>query len=255
MGLLFFWVVQVEESLQGQRALVTGASGGIGSAIATALAGAGATVVLHHHRNREAAARLAERLGIKAEIVSADLRSPLEVEKLAVRFVHSPLDILINNAGVWKATPLDDTSREVADEIIDANLRSVFWLTRCLAPHLRDGTRIVNVSSVAANTASASGRSLYRATKAAIDALTRNWALELAPRRIRVNAVAPGMIETGMTAEHLSDPATRERLLSQHPLGRFTTAEEVADAVLFLCSERSRHITGQVLNVSGGFVV
>ena len=241
--------------LDGQTALVTGASGGIGRAVATSLSHAGAELVLHCHRNRGGAEQLAKELGGTVKIVSANLRSRTEIDGMVAELKGAPLDILINNAGVWRVTPLGDTSAETVDETIDANLRAVFWVTNCLAPQLRNGARIVNISSVAAKTASASGRSLYRATKAAVDSLTRNWALELAPRGIRVNAVAPGIIETGMTQEHLADPATRQRLLARHPLGRFTTAEEVADAVLFLCGEQSRHITGQILNVSGGFVV
>ena len=240
--------------LANQTALITGASRGIGRAVASKLFAAGATVVLHYHRNHAAADELASTLGI-ARVVQADLRSLSDIESMASELSAIPLDILVNNAGVWQPTPLGSTSAETASEIIDANLRGVFWLTHCLSSHLRPGARIVNISSVAAQTASASGRTLYRATKAAIDSLTRNWALELAPRGIRVNAVAPGMIETDMTEEHLADPATRQRLLARHPLGRFTTADEVADAVLFLCTEPSRHITGQILNVSGGFVV
>ena len=241
-------------ALSGQTAFVTGATGGIGRAVALSLSRAGAGILIHYRSNRHSAEKLAGELGGAPRIFQADLRSPAAVSRLADELRDLPLDILVNNAGVWRPTPLGETDLETVDETIDTNLRSVFWLTSCLGPKLRSNARIVNISSVAAQTASASGRSLYRATKAAIDSLTRNWALELAPRGIRVNAVAPGMIQTGMTAEHLSDLATRQRLLARHPLGRFTTAEEVADAVLFLCTEQSRHITGQVLNVSGGFL-
>jgi len=241
--------------LHGQTALITGASGGIGSAIARALAKAGAGLVLHYRADRSTVERLAGELSAPVRIVQADLRSMSAIQTMVAGLKALPLDIVINNAGVWKPTPLGATTEPDIDEMIELNLRSIFWLMNCLAPQLREGSRIVNISSVAAQTASASGRSLYRATKAAIDSLTRNWALELAPRGIRVNAVAPGMIETGMTAGHLADDATRQHLLARHPLGRFTTADEVADAVLFLCGEQSRHITGQIVNVSGGFVV
>lgn len=240
------------ESLHGQIALVTGASGGIGSAIARSLFSAGAQLILHYGHNREAVEALSHELR-RARLVQADLRSLSQIQSLASAIPE--LDILINNAGVWKPTPLGSAHEDTTNEMIDTNLRAAFWLANCVSPKLRNGARIVNISSVAAQTASASGRSLYRATKAAIDSLTRNWALELAPRGIRVNAVAPGIIETSMTARHLSDEVTRNRLLARHPLGRFTTAEEVADAVLFLCTGHSRHVTGQILNVSGGFVV
>jgi NAD(P)-dependent dehydrogenase (short-subunit alcohol dehydrogenase family) len=113
----------------------------------------------------------------------------------------------------------------------------------------------VNVSSVAGRTGIAGGRSLYGASKAAIDSFTRNWALELAPRKILVNAVAPGYVLSDMTAAHLSDPATLDRAVARHPLGKIGTPEEVADVVAFLCSEDARFITGQSINVSAGFVI
>jgi 3-oxoacyl-[acyl-carrier protein] reductase len=120
---------------------------------------------------------------------------------------------------------------------------------------INGGGRIINISSVAARTGIAGGRSLYGATKAGIDALTRNWAMELAPRRILVNAVAPGYVTTDMTASHLSDPATLDRAIGRHPLGRLGAPEDVADAVAFLCSDSSSFITGQSINVSGGFAI
>jgi NAD(P)-dependent dehydrogenase (short-subunit alcohol dehydrogenase family) len=167
----------------------------------------------------------------------------------------SPLDILINNAGIWKFSPMGSTTAEAIDEIINLNFKSVFWLTQCVLPLLRDGARIVNMSSVAGRIGVPGGRSLYGATKAALDSLTRNWALELAPRRIRVNAVAPGYVLTGMTAERYSDPEVVKRDLARHPLGRLGEPDDVADLVLFLCSRQSRWVTGQSINVSGGFVI
>ena len=113
----------------------------------------------------------------------------------------------------------------------------------------------MNISSVAGRVGKGGGRSLYGATKAAIDALTQNWALELAPRRILVNAVAPGYITTDMTAEHLGDPATLAHAVARHPLGRLGTPDDVADVVAFLCSDDARFITGQSINVSAGFVI
>jgi 3-oxoacyl-[acyl-carrier protein] reductase len=165
------------------------------------------------------------------------------------------LDILVNNAGIWKSTPLGSTSEVVLNEVIHTNLTGMFWLTQAVLPKLNLGARIVNLSSTAGQTATAGGRSLYGATKAGVDALTRNWALELAPRKIRVNAVAPGYIETDMTAAHLGDPDTREHALRRHPLGRLGTAEDVARVVAFLCTEAAAFVTGQSLNVSGGFVI
>jgi len=245
----------METSLSGQVALVTGSSRGIGKAIAINLSQAGAKIILHYHRNRAAAERTAAEIGNNCIISQADFSSTIDIERFAEQLSQTRLDILVNNAGVWRSTPLGSTTLEVANEVLLTNVLGVFWLTQALLPSLRDGARIVNVSSVAGRTASAEGRSLYRASKAAVDAFTRNWALELAPRRIRVNAVAPGMVKTEMTDEYLSNPATRVRLEKRHPLGKLGDVDEVADAVLFLCGNESRFVTGQSLNVSGGFVI
>jgi NAD(P)-dependent dehydrogenase (short-subunit alcohol dehydrogenase family) len=165
------------------------------------------------------------------------------------------LDILVNNAGVWGPTPLGSTPVERLETMLDVNVKAVFWLTQALLPRLRDGARIINVSSLAARIGRAGGRSLYGASKAAVDAFTRNWALELAPRKIRVNAVAPGYIDTDMTAEHFSDPRVLQHAVDRQPFGRLGHADEVAEVVLFLCSPASNWITGESVNVSGGFVV
>jgi len=241
-------------NLQGQIALITGSSRGIGRAIAGRLANAGAGVIIHYRQNRNAAEAAGRETGA-TRIVQADLSSTDEIDRLSSKLRNTPLDILVNNAGVWRLTPLGSTSIETAEEVLRTNMLGVFWLTQALLPLLRDAARIVNISSVAGRTASPEGRSLYRASKAAVDAFTRNWALELAPRRIRVNAIAPGMVETDLTAEHLGNTEIRERLLARHPLGKLGDVDEVADAALFLCSDASRFITGQSINLSGGFVI
>jgi len=242
-------------NLQGKTALVTGGSRGIGRAICLRLAARGADIVLHFHRNRTAAQAVAEAIGRPTRMVTADLGSPSDIERMFAELGDLQFDVLINNAGIWKPTPLGSTSLVAVNETLDINLRGPFWITHCALPHLRDGARIINISSVAGRVGKGSGRSLYGATKAAIDALTQNWALELAPRKILVNAVAPGYISTDMTAQHLSDPATRAHAIARHPLGRLGTAEDVAGVVEFLCSEEAQFITGQSINVSAGFVI
>jgi NAD(P)-dependent dehydrogenase (short-subunit alcohol dehydrogenase family) len=167
---------------------------------------------------------------------------------------NTKLDILINNAGLWGPTPLGSTSLETLETLLDVNVKGVFWLTQAALPHLRDGARIVNISSIAGRIGRAGGRSVYGATKAALDAFTRNWALELAPRKIRVNAVAPGYVETDMTAGYFSDESILKNAVDRQPFGRLARPEEVADVVLFLCSPQSNWITGDSINVSGGFV-
>jgi 3-oxoacyl-[acyl-carrier protein] reductase len=241
--------------LDGTTALITGGGRGIGRSIALRLAAEGADVILHYHRNRAAAVETAAAIGRDVTLVRADLRSLAEIEGMFAELDGRHLDFLINNAGIWKGSPLGTSARETVDEIIDTNLKGPFWVAQCALPLLRDGGRIVNLSSVAGRIGVAGGRSLYGAAKAAIDALTRNWALELAPRRILVNAVAPGYVTTDMTAEHFSNPATLERAMARHPLGRLGTPEDIAGVVAFLCSEDARFMTGQCLNVSGGFVI
>jgi len=241
--------------LQGQTALVTGASRGIGRAIALQLANAGAAVIVHYHKNRAAAESVAGELGGPVRLVQGDLRSPREIDALVKTLADARLDILVNNAALWGGTPLGSTSIETLEAMLDANVKGVFWLTQAVLPLLREGSRIVNISSLAGRIGRAGGRSLYGATKAAVDAFTRNWALELAPRKIRVNAVAPGYIDTDMTAGYFSDPKVLQHAVDRQPFGRLGHADEVADVVLFLCSPASNWITGESLNVSGGFVV
>jgi NAD(P)-dependent dehydrogenase (short-subunit alcohol dehydrogenase family) len=239
----------------GKTALITGGSRGIGRAICHRLAAEGADIVLHYNRNQAAAEEAASSIRREVRLVHADLALPEQIEKMFQELDQLRLDFLINNAGVWKGTPLGSSPAELVNEIIDTNLKGPFWVTQCALPLLKDGGRIINISSVAARTGVAGGRSLYGATKAAIDSLTRNWALELAPRKILVNAVAPGYVATDMTADHFSDPATLDRAVSRHPLGRLCTPEDVADVVAFLCSDSAKFITGQSINVSGGFVI
>lgn len=219
------------------------------------LAAEGVKIVLHYHQHRAAAEEVAAAIGGDVKLVHANLASREEIQGVFQELRHLRLHFLINNAGVWKGTPLGTVTPELIDEIVDTNLKGPFWVTQCALPLLPDGARIVNISSVAGRTGVAGGRSLYGATKAGLDALTRHWALELAPRKILVNAVAPGYVTTDMTADHLSDRRTREHAIERHPLGRLGTPEDVAGVVAFLCSESARFITGQVLNVSGGFVI
>jgi 3-oxoacyl-[acyl-carrier protein] reductase len=242
-------------TFKGKAALVTGGSRGIGRAICLRLAEQGASVVLHYNRNRAAAEEVLASIGREVRLVHADLGSVEEVETMFRKLRGLKLDFLVNNAGIWKSTPLGSSSAEVINEIIDTNLKGPFWVTQCALQLLKNGGRIINISSVAGRTGVAGGRSLYGATKAAIDSLTRNWALELAPRKILVNAVAPGYVTTDMTADHLSNPATLERAMVRHPLGRLGTPDDIADVVVFLCSDAAKFITGQTINVSGGFVI
>ncbi len=190
-------------------ALVTGSSRGIGRAICRALDAEGAQLLVYYHRDRKAANEVSADLRSRASILQADLASADSIAAMIETIDDHSIDILVNNAGIWKPSPLGSSSEKLVDELLDVNLKGVFWITQALLPKLRDGACIVNISSTAGRVGIAGGRGLYGATKAAIDSLTKSWALELAPRKIRVNAVAPGYVETDMTADYLSDPVIR----------------------------------------------
>ncbi|HVW10022.1 MAG TPA: SDR family NAD(P)-dependent oxidoreductase [Bryobacteraceae bacterium] len=243
------------EPLQGKTALVTGGSRGIGRAICQALARDGASIILHYHSNLAAAERTAASIRGEVRLVQADMGSVSQIDAMFADLANTRIDFLINNAGIWRNTPMGGTSAHAVDEMLHTNLRGPFWVTQCALPLLNDGGRIVNLSSVAGRIATPAGRSLYGATKAGIDSLTRNWALELAPRRILVNAIAPGYITTDMTEPFFSDPKNLESAIRRQPMGKIGTPEEVADVVAFLCSEGARFITGQSINISGGSVI
>jgi 3-oxoacyl-[acyl-carrier protein] reductase len=242
-------------SLTGTTALVTGGSRGIGRAICQALAKQGAEILLHYNLNRAAAEEAASSIGPGVRLLRANMSLTEEIEAMFEELGQMPLDFLINNAGIWGGTPIGSTSAAAFDAMVNTNLRGPFWVTQCALPLLKDGARIVNLSSVAGRIGVAGGRSLYGATKAGIDSFTKSWALELAPRRILVNSVAPGYIATEMTDAFFSDPAMLEAAVKRQPMGKIGTPEEVADVVVFLCSEAARFVTGQSINVSGGSVI
>ena len=240
----------------GQVALVTGASRGIGRAIAVALGQVGAYVVINYRGNQEAAESALKELhntGAQGELCRFDVAVETEVDAAVKKIVdgQGKLDILVNNAGVTSDTLLIRTKAQDWDQVIGTNLRGTVLCTKavCRAMIRQRYGRIVNLSSVVGQTGNA-GQSIYAATKAGIVGFTKSVARELASRGITVNAVAPGFIETEMTA-NLS-PQLQEEFLRSIPLGRFGTSEEVAQLVVFLTGPGAAYITGQVMNVNGG---
>ncbi|HEX6176602.1 MAG TPA: 3-oxoacyl-[acyl-carrier-protein] reductase [Candidatus Binatia bacterium] len=240
----------------GQVALVTGGSRGIGRAIAVALGEAGAYVVINYRGNQEAAEATLEELhgrGGQGELCRFDVAVETEVDAAVKKIVdgQGKVDILVNNAGVTSDTLLIRTKAQDWDQVIGTNLKGTVLCTKavCRAMIRQRYGRIVNLSSVVGQTGNA-GQSIYAATKAGILGFTKSVARELAARGITVNAVAPGFIETEMTA-HLS-PQLQEEFLRSIPLGRFGTSEEVAQLVVFLTGPGAAYITGQVMNVNGG---
>lgn len=243
-------------SLSGKTALVTGASRGIGRASALALAKAGAQVLVHYcNSEKEAKAVVAEirKAGGRAEKVGADLRQTEGPHVLASRVratVGSRLDILVANAGISKAASIEDTTIEDFDDLFAVNVRAPFFLVQQLMPVLCKGSSIIFTSSLAAH-ASVELLSAYAATKGAVDTLVKHFATALGPRGIRVNAIAPGVVETDMSSFAKTEIG-REVTLGMQALKRLAQPEDIAPVVAFLASDDARWITGDTVNVDGG---
>lgn len=244
--------------LDGQVALVTGASRGIGAAVACRLAQAGAKVGVNYHASPEAAKGVAKAItdiGGEALLVEGDVSEQASAEGAVKQVVGAwdRIDILVNNAGINRDRLLIRMSAEDWDQVIDVNLRGAFLCTKYVMPHLikqRRG-RVVNISSVVGISGNP-GQANYAAAKAGLIGFTKAVAREVASRNVTVNALAPGYVTTGMV-EDLSEE-TRKMILGRIPMGRFGTAKDVAEAVAFLCSEGAGYITGQVLTIDGGLI-
>lgn len=241
--------------LTGKTALVTGASGGIGGAIAEALHGAGATVALSG--TREAPLRaLADRLGERAHVVTANLgdaESVLALPKAAAEAMGS-IDILVNNAGITRDNLFMRMSDDEWAQVLDVNLTSTFKLSRAVLRGMMKARwgRIVNITSVVGATGNP-GQGNYAAAKAGVVGMSKSLAYEVASRGITVNCVAPGFIETPMTDKLTDDQ--KGKILTQIPAGRMGGAEEIAAAVLYLSSPEASYVTGATLHVNGGMAM
>jgi 3-oxoacyl-[acyl-carrier protein] reductase len=240
----------------GKTALVTGASRGIGRAMALALAKAGACVLVHYARGaKEAEAVVAEirDAGGRAEAVAADLAAPDGAPKLAEqtrRIVGERLDILVANAGVSKAATIEDTTIADFDNLFAVNVRAPFFLVQQLLPILSEGSSIILTSSLAAR-AVVGTIPAYAATKGAVDTLVKHFAAALGPRSIRVNAVVPGVVATDMSNFTKTD-AGRDYVLGLQTFKRLAAPDDIGDVIVFLASHDARWITGQTIHVDGG---
>jgi len=245
--------------LAGKVALVTGASRGIGKAIALELARAGADVAVNFAGNRESAEAVANQireLGRKSVVVQADVADAAAVEAMfsEVEKQLGPVLILVNNAGITRDNLLLRMKEAEWEQVVDTNLKGVFLCTKqALRPMMKARWgRIINITSVSGVVGNP-GQANYSAAKAGVIGLTKTTAREVASRGITVNAVAPGFIETDMTAALGEE--MNQQLAKQIPLGRFGQPEEVAHVVRFLASEDSSYITGQVIHVDGGMAM
>lgn len=243
-------------TLNGKTALVTGASRGIGRASALALAKNGAQVLVHYSTGAaEAQAVVAEirAAGGRAEAVGADLSSaqgPHALAKRVTEIVGARLDILVANAGTSNAASIEETTIEDFDRQFAINVRAPFFLVQQLLPVMREGSSIVLLSSLAAR-AAVGTLAAYAATKGAVDTLVTHFAAALGPRGIRVNAVAPGVVQTDMSNFTRTD-AGRDMTLSMQALKRVAQPDDIGGTVAFLASEEARWITGHTLRVDGG---
>jgi NAD(P)-dependent dehydrogenase (short-subunit alcohol dehydrogenase family) len=246
----------IMSNLSGKTALVTGASRGIGRASALALAQAGAQVLVHYSSNqKEADAVVGEirQAGGKADKVRADLSRADGAHTLAKQvraIIGDRLDILVANAGVSKSATIEDTTVEDFDNLFAVNVRAPFFLVQQLLPVLCEGSNIIFTSSLAAR-ASVGTISAYAATKGAVDTMVKHFAVALGPRGIRVNAVAPGVVETDMS-NFAKTEAGRDFTLSIQALKRVAQADDIAPVVAFLASDDARWITGDTVHVDGG---
>ncbi len=248
----------IAQKLAGKVAIVTGASKGIGAAIARNLADEGAAVVVNYASSKAGADRVVAQIaekGGKAVAVQADIAKQADIQHLfaEAKKAFGKLDVLVNNAGVYEFAPLENVTPEQFHKMFDLNVLGLILATQEAVKHFGpEGGSIINISSVAA-TAAPPTTSVYSGTKAAVDAVTRSLAKELGPRKIRVNAVNPGMVETeGVHAAGLADSDFRNQVEAQTPLGRIGQPEDVAPAVVFLASPEAGWITGETLHISGG---
>jgi 3-oxoacyl-[acyl-carrier protein] reductase len=243
----------------GKSALVTGASRGIGAAAAIALARAGASrVVLHYNSYREGAERTLECVraaGSDGAVMGANLASQFGIDEF-LDLMPRDVDILVNNAGsLVKRAKLTEFTQDLWDEVMNLNVKSAYFITQAAVPHMiaKGGGVVVNLSSIAARNGGGPGASVYSAAKAAVMTFTKGMARELAPQGVRVNAVAPGTVDNYFH-EQFSSREILNNVIAQTPAGRLATNEDIADVILFLCSDAARYVHGQTIEVNGGML-
>jgi 3-oxoacyl-[acyl-carrier protein] reductase len=244
--------------LKGKVAIVTGASKGIGAGIAKSLAAAGAAVVANYSSSREGADRVVAEItkaGGKAIAVQGDMSNSADVERLfgETKKAFGQVDVLVNNAGVYKFDPIEQVTEQEFHREFNTNVLGPLLTIREAVKHFGPGGgSVINISSVASANAMPQ-TSIYSATKSALDSITRVLANELGPRQIRVNAIAPGGVDTeGVQSAGVKGSDMEKAMVAQTPLGRFGEPEDIARVAVFLASDQSRWLTGERITASGG---
>ena len=246
------------EELKGKTALITGASRGIGAATALTFARNRASrVLIHYNAYREGAEAVAAEvraIGSEAELLHADLGSDDGIQRFCEAMKGYEIDILVNNAGhLVQRAKLAEFTGELFDRVMNLNAKSLYLITQAAAPAMiaKKSGAVINVSSIAARNGGGPGATIYAAAKAAVSAITKGVAKELAPHGIRVNAVSPGTVDNYFH-EKYSNREILNNMVAATPAGKLGTNEEVADVILFLCTEPSRYIYGQTIEINGG---
>lgn len=244
--------------LKGKTALVTGASRGIGAATSVALANNGLSRLIVHYggykKGADETAEAARKAGAEVEVIGADLGTEQGIAEFVAALQGRKVDILVNNAGsLVKRAKLTEYTPELFDVVMNLNVKCVYFIAQALLPHMIESKcgHIINLSSIAARNGGGPGATIYAAAKAAVAAMTKGMAKELAPLGIRVNAVSPGTVDNHFH-ETFSNRQILDGVIAMTPAGRLGTNEEIADTVLFLISDAARYMYGQTLEINGG---
>jgi 3-oxoacyl-[acyl-carrier protein] reductase len=247
--------------LDGRKVLITGGSRGIGRAAAILFGRAGCDVAINYQRNRAAAdgvRKEVEKLGRECLVYKADISVKKDVDEMIAEIARKwgGLDIAVNNAGIWTFLEIGSMDEKVLKETMAVNIEGVFYVCNAVVPLMKRGGRgwIINVGSTAGLRGEAF-HSHYAASKGAMIAMTKSLSVELAPYNIRVNGVAPGWVDTDLSAEVFDRPGFREKVKQSIPLRRIAVPEDIAGPILFLASDLAVHITGEILNINGGAVL
>jgi 3-oxoacyl-[acyl-carrier protein] reductase len=245
-------------SLKGKTAVVTGASKGIGAAIAKSLAAAGASVVVNYASDKAGAEKVVDAItgaGSKAIAVHGDVSKAADAEAIVAAAIKhfGQLDILVNNSGVYAFAPLGSITEELFHKQFNVNVLGMLLVSQAALPHLKSGASIINIGSLVSRI-TPPGSAVYTATKGAVDAITGVLSVELGPKGIRVNALNPGMVETeGAHTAGFIGSDFEKGAVAQTPLGRIGQPKDIADIAVFLASEESGWLSGQILYAGGGY--